>query len=60
GLGSHPEFLEMFNEMEARNAAYRADIQENAPWLFDPELSSPFLDEQEKERAPTQEQAAAS
>jgi tetratricopeptide (TPR) repeat protein len=41
GLGSHPEFLEIVEEMEAKNAAIRADIESEAPWLFDPVLTPP-------------------
>jgi tetratricopeptide (TPR) repeat protein len=54
GLGSHLEFLDMFNELEARNAAIRSDIDENAPWLFDPSISSPFLDELAQKSAQAQ------
>jgi tetratricopeptide (TPR) repeat protein len=45
GLGSHPEFLEIVDQLKARNAVIRADIQAEAPWLLDPTLDPPKLEE---------------
>ena len=41
GLGTHPEFVRIFNELEAKNAAIRADIEAQAPWLLDPSIEPP-------------------
>ena len=49
GLCNHPRFLKIYDGLETRNSAYRKEIEENAPWLFDPELSSPFFDAWEQE-----------
>ena len=45
GLGSDPEFLAMMEDIETRNAAWRADVEENAPWLFDTSKLSPRMAE---------------